>query len=106
MAGSGLMGKGVPAGIPPWMLWIKIAIIGLSLVILALAAWSIAIFNSWVGYIGGYSGVGGLLIFVVSVNPQICFRLQKKCRLYPSIQLLLYPVCFPGEEKQGTSAAR
>ncbi len=63
---QGLTSRGVPPTIPPFLLYIKIAIMGLSLVILALSAWSIAILNSWDDYFGGYSGVGGLLIFVVS----------------------------------------
>jgi len=68
------MAKGVPAGMPPFLLYIKIAIMVLSLIILALAAYTIAIWNQWTnGYGYGYtyySGVGGLLIFVVRLARQ------------------------------------
>ena len=59
---SGLLQRGVPKGQPKWMFFIKIAILVLSLIILALAAYSISLFSSFIGYYG--SGAGGLLIFV------------------------------------------
>jgi len=58
------MGKGAPPAAPKWLLFLKIAIIVLSTIILALAAYSIAILNQYY-YTGAYSGVAGLLIFVV-----------------------------------------
>jgi len=59
---SGLTQKGVPATQPRFLFFIKIAILVLSLIILALAAYSISLFSSFIGYYG--SGAGGLLIFV------------------------------------------
>jgi hypothetical protein len=64
MGAQGLTARGAPANQPPFLFYLKIAILVLSFIILAMAAWSIAIFNSWVGYLGG-NGVGGLVIFVV-----------------------------------------
>lgn len=65
MAVNGIMGKGVPAGLPPFLLYIRIAIIFLSVIVLALAAWAIAVFGSVTGYYVGSNGVSGLLIFAV-----------------------------------------
>ena len=62
------MAKGPPPNLPKFLLFAKIAIIVLSLIILALAAYSIAIFSTSYG-VYGYSGVAGLLIFVVSASP-------------------------------------
>jgi len=61
------MAKGPPAGLPRWLLFVRIAIIVLSVIILALAAYSIAVFNTSYG-IYGYTGVAGLLIFTVSAH--------------------------------------
>ncbi len=57
---SGLTQTGVPPQ-PRFMFFIKIAILVLSLVILALAAYSISLFGGY-AYYG--TGAGGLLIFV------------------------------------------
>jgi len=69
MGTSGLMAKGVPPNMPQFLLFIRIAIIVLSVIILALAAYAISIFGSalgvYGGYVGGYSGASGLLIFAV-----------------------------------------
>jgi hypothetical protein len=62
MQTQGLMQKGVPP-MPSWLFFIKIAILVLSLIILALAAWSISIFGSYTGVYYYGSGSGGLLIF-------------------------------------------
>jgi len=56
MAMHGLTAKGPPPNAPKFLLYIKIAILALSVIILALSIYSLAIF-------GG--GSGGLLIFVV-----------------------------------------
>jgi hypothetical protein len=66
MGVKGLYAKGPPAG-PVWLLYMKIAIIVLSLIVLALAAYSISVYGKYVGsaYFVGYSGASGLLIFVV-----------------------------------------
>ncbi|KAK5661253.1 hypothetical protein OQA88_11147 [Cercophora sp. LCS_1] len=62
MAASGLLGRGVPAQ-PQWLKYMRFAILGLSLIILALGAWAVAIFGNAFYY--GYSGgAGGLVIFV------------------------------------------
>lgn len=66
MGAQGLWSKGPPPG-PIWLLWMKIAIIVLSVIVLALAAYSISIYGKYYGssYLVGYSGASGLLIFVV-----------------------------------------
>jgi hypothetical protein len=65
MGAQGLLGKGVPPQ-PLWLLYIKIAILVLSLIILALAAWNLSLFGGYSAYYGG-GGAGGMDIFVVSV---------------------------------------
>ncbi|EPE03585.1 hypothetical protein F503_01843 [Ophiostoma piceae UAMH 11346] len=62
---SGILSKGVPASLPRFTLFLRIAIVVLSVVVLALAAFALSVFGSYAGYYGGYSGVSGLLIFVV-----------------------------------------
>jgi polyferredoxin len=64
MGASGLIKSGVPPQ-PLWLLYIKIAIIVLSVVILGLSAWELSLFSgaTWLGS----AGAGGLLIFVVRV---------------------------------------
>jgi len=64
MTTQALLARGVPANLPPVLLYLKIAILALSLIILAVSAYAISLFNSWVGYYGG-NGVGGLNVFVV-----------------------------------------
>ncbi len=66
MAGSGLLAKGAPPQ-PIWLTYMRYAILGLSLVILAIAAYGVAILGGgcYLGYC--YSGAGGLVIFVVRV---------------------------------------
>ncbi|KAK0701707.1 hypothetical protein B0T26DRAFT_528008 [Lasiosphaeria miniovina] len=61
----GLVSVGVPAGQPVWLLYIKGAILVLSVVILGLAAWSISIFGGYNGVLVYGTGAGGLVIFVV-----------------------------------------
>jgi hypothetical protein len=68
MSTRGLTAKGVPPQ-AHWLLFIKIAILVLSLVVLALAAYSISLFGSYYGLIGG-TGAGGFLIFVVRTYPR------------------------------------
>ncbi|KAL2255644.1 hypothetical protein VTK26DRAFT_2959 [Humicola hyalothermophila] len=58
MGTQGLMATGVPPQ-PVWLLWIKIAILVLSLIILALAAWVLSLFD---GYLRG--GAPGMDIFI------------------------------------------
>lgn len=66
MSGQGLIAKGVPPQ-PLWLLYIKIAILVLSLILLALAAWAISLIEGYTGVAGSGSGAGGLVIFVVCV---------------------------------------
>lgn len=59
----------IAVGVPPqafWLLYVKIAILVLSLIILALAAWVISIFGGYAGYYGAYgsSGPAGFDIFL------------------------------------------
>ncbi|KAK4183045.1 hypothetical protein QBC35DRAFT_131515 [Podospora australis] len=57
----GLIARGVPPQ-PLWLLYIKIAILVLSLILLAMGAWAVSIFSGgWYGYSGG---AGGMVIFV------------------------------------------
>jgi len=62
MSARGLTAKGVPPQ-ARWLLFIKITILVLSLIVLALAAYSLSLFGSYAGYYGG-AGSGGFLIFV------------------------------------------
>ncbi|KAK4683237.1 hypothetical protein QC764_123340 [Podospora pseudoanserina] len=62
MSTQGLLAKGVPPQ-PLWLLYIKIAILVLSLVTLALGAWAVSIFGGYAGGYGGPTGAGGLVIF-------------------------------------------
>ena len=73
MSARGLTAKGVPPQ-PRWLLYLKIAILVLSLVVLALAAYSISLFGSYYGIVGG-TGAGGFLIFVVGF-PFLLFPLS------------------------------
>jgi len=60
---SGLTTTGVPESQPVWLLWVKFAIIGLSVVELALAAWAVSLCD---GYAFCFtSSVGGFEIFLV-----------------------------------------
>jgi hypothetical protein len=60
---NGLTAKGVPA-LPKWLLFLRIAIIVLSLGVLIAAAYNLSLFDS--AYLAGYSGPAGFLIFDVS----------------------------------------
>lgn len=62
---NGLLAVGVPSKLPAFVFPLRIAIIVLSVIILALAAFALSVFGSYSGYLGGYSGASGLLIFVV-----------------------------------------
>lgn len=64
MGAQGLIARGVPPQ-PLWLLYIKIAILVLSLIVLGLGAWAVSLTGG--GYYGYYysSGAGGMVIFVV-----------------------------------------
>ncbi|KAK4163206.1 hypothetical protein QBC43DRAFT_213424 [Cladorrhinum sp. PSN259] len=63
MANSqGLVKTGVPPQ-PLWLLYIKIAIIVLSLITLGLAAWAIDMLGGFYWYGGSYTGTGGMVVF-------------------------------------------
>jgi len=89
---QGITGKGVPSSQPAWLLWVKVAIIGLSLVILALSAYAISacggsIYGVYVplcaGSIGGFEIflviktwiLYGLILFVEFKAPHMFYRL-------------------------------
>jgi hypothetical protein len=59
MAGSGLVAVGVPP-VRPWLTYMRYAILGLSLVVLALGAWGVSLWSN--AFI--YGNPGGLIIFV------------------------------------------
>ena len=63
---SGLTAKGVPPQ-PAFLFYIKIAILVLSVIILALAAWVLSLVG---GYIGYGAGGAGYMIFVVCITRQ------------------------------------
>ena len=66
MGANGLIATGVPPQ-PLWLLWIKIAILVLSLIILALAAWVLSLYGGYASYT--YSGgSAGFDVFIVC-NP-------------------------------------
>ncbi|KAB5577901.1 hypothetical protein GE09DRAFT_1260788 [Coniochaeta sp. 2T2.1] len=60
---KGLMEKGVPPQ-ARWLLYMKIAILVLSLIVLAVAAYSLSLFGSYYG-LAGSTGAGGYLIFTI-----------------------------------------
>jgi hypothetical protein len=62
MGGQGLVAVGVPPA-PVWLLYVKIAILVLSLIVLALGAYSLSLYGGYGYYVGG--GAGGLDIFIV-----------------------------------------
>ncbi|KAK3994853.1 hypothetical protein QBC44DRAFT_260911 [Cladorrhinum sp. PSN332] len=62
MSTQGLVKTGVPPQ-PLWLLYIKIAILVLSLITLGLAAWAISMWGGYYWYGGSYSGTGGMVIF-------------------------------------------
>jgi galactokinase/mevalonate kinase-like predicted kinase len=59
-------------------MYIKIAILVLSLIVLALAAYSLSLFGSYAGYVGG-TGAGGFLIFVVCPTMTPNLHRQNMC---------------------------
>ncbi len=64
MSAHGLVAKGVPPQ-PSWIIFLRIAILVLSVILLGLAAWSLSIYGGY-GYYGYYgNGAGGFVIFVV-----------------------------------------
>ena len=65
---SGLTAKGVPA-LPAWLLFVRIAIIVLSLGVLIAAAYNLSLFGGYGTYLSGYTGPPGFLIFDVSPSP-------------------------------------
>jgi len=62
MGASGLLARGPPPS-PAWVTYIKYAILGLSVVCLAMGAWATSIFGGASGVILS-AGAGGLVIFV------------------------------------------
>jgi len=62
MGASGLLANGAPA-VPVWVTMIRYAIVGLSVIILGLAAWSLAIVGEYGALYGASSG--GMVIFAV-----------------------------------------
>lgn len=71
---NGLTAKGVPA-LPKWLLFLRIGIIVLSLGVLIAAAYNLSVYG---GYLAGYSGPAGFLIFDVSF--QACNLLTRTRR--------------------------
>jgi uncharacterized RDD family membrane protein YckC len=63
MSAQGLLAVGVPPQ-PFWLLYIKIAILVLSLIVLALAAYGLSLFSGL--YIGS-GGAPGMDIFIVRI---------------------------------------
>ncbi|ORY65183.1 uncharacterized protein BCR38DRAFT_340942 [Pseudomassariella vexata] len=63
MGAQGLTGRG-PAPVPSWLIFVKDAIILLSVIILALSAYAISLYGSYYSYYYS-SGVPGYLIFLV-----------------------------------------
>ena len=62
MSGKGLLGVGVPSSQPVWLLYIKLAVLVLSLVVLALSAYVLSVLSG---------GAASLDIFIV--RTQECF---------------------------------
>ncbi|KAK3688066.1 hypothetical protein B0T22DRAFT_143618 [Podospora appendiculata] len=64
MSTQGLLAKGVPALQPAWLLFVKIAILVLSIIILGLAAWALSIFGGLASGLGYSGGAAGFAVFV------------------------------------------
>lgn len=62
MGASNLLANGAPP-VPAWVTLTRYAIVGLSVIILGLAAWSLAIFGQYASFYGASSG--GMVIFTV-----------------------------------------
>ncbi|KAK0643315.1 hypothetical protein B0T16DRAFT_459480 [Cercophora newfieldiana] len=62
MGASGLLARGPPPS-PAWVTYMKYAILGLSLICLAMGAWATSIFGGGLGFVAS-GGAGGLVIFV------------------------------------------
>ena len=78
MGADGLLGVGVPATQPVWLLWVKLAIVVFSLIALALGAYGLSI---------SIIGAGGMTIFVVRACqlpglPRICSQANFPHRLF------------------------
>ncbi|KAK3324317.1 hypothetical protein B0T19DRAFT_228153 [Cercophora scortea] len=63
MSTQGLLAKGVPALQPAWLLFVKIAILVLSVIILGLAAWALSIFGGLASGLGYSGGAAGFAVF-------------------------------------------
>lgn len=66
MGASNLLANGAPP-VPAWVTLTRYAIVGLSVIILGLAAWSLAIFGQYAAFYGASSG--GMVIFTVLPPP-------------------------------------
>lgn len=66
MGASNLLANGAPP-VPGWVTLTRYAIVGLSVIILGLAAWSLAIFGQYASFYGASSG--GMVIFTVLPPP-------------------------------------
>ena len=60
MGAEGLIAVGVPSSQPVWLLWVKLAIVVLSLIALALGAYGLSL---------SIVGAGGMSIFAVRASP-------------------------------------
>ncbi|KAK4444943.1 hypothetical protein QBC34DRAFT_170940 [Podospora aff. communis PSN243] len=65
MGASGLLARGPPPS-PAWVTYIKYAILGLSLICLAMGAWATSIYGG--SYLFLYTSSGGMVIFVAIWN--------------------------------------
>jgi hypothetical protein len=76
MAGQGLLAVGVPPQ-PLWLLYVKLAVLVISLIVLAIAAYALSL---WPG------GAGGMDIFVVRASPLS----RDRTRLCPHSDLIWF----------------
>ncbi|EGO59643.1 hypothetical protein NEUTE1DRAFT_61245 [Neurospora tetrasperma FGSC 2508] len=90
----GLTAVGVPP-FPSWILYIRIAILVLSLVLLGVAAWAVSMFAGGGSAAYGYTGASGMMIFVtiwslVVYGGSLGFQFGAPHLFYRIVGLILY----------------
>ncbi|KAK3398378.1 hypothetical protein B0T20DRAFT_206745 [Sordaria brevicollis] len=90
----GLTVVGVPP-LPAWILYIRIAILVLSLVLLGVAAWAVSMFSVGGSAAYGYTGASGMMVFVtiwslVVYGGSLAFEFAAPHLFYRIVGLILY----------------
>lgn len=90
----GLTVVGVPPS-PSWILYVRIAILVLSLVLLGVAAWAVSMFSGGGSAAYGYTGASGMMVFVtiwslVVYGGSLGFQFGAPHLFYRIVGLILY----------------